>query len=99
MIKSTFVPCQGTLPKMTHAFFMRYESCHVYMMSFTFYNDININAVSNRKDEGAHSHTFKLAYYNFPMLIMRGVCEVDDSSCGHCLQYTYMYMTKQDKKV
>ena len=41
---------------------------------------------------------FKLAYYNFPMLIMWGVYEVDDGSCGHCLQYTYMYMTKTGQK-
>ena len=42
------------------------------------------------KNEGVH--------YNFPMLIMRGVCEFDDDSHRHCLQYTYMYMTKTGQK-
>ena len=43
---------------------------------------------------------FKLAYsyYKFPMLIIRGVCADDDGSCDHCLQYTYMYMTKTGQK-
>ena len=71
---------------MTHVFFMRHESCRVYMIVHlpSIMTSILMQLVIE-KNEGAHSHTFKLAYYNFPMLIMRGGCEVEDGSCSHCL--------------
>ena len=71
---------------MAHVFFMRHESCHVYLIVHlpSIMTSILMQLVIE-KNEGAHSHTFKLAYDNFPMLIMWGVCEVDDGSCGHCL--------------
>ena len=72
----------------------------VHDCAFTFYYDININAVGNKKRMRGliPIYAFKLVYYNFPMLIMRGVCEFDDGSHGHSLQYTYMYMTKTGQK-
>ena len=91
--KSSFVPCLGTLSKVAHVFFMRHESCHVYIIgAFTFYYDININAVGNRKEWGGSFPYFQIGLLQFSYTKIRGVCEFDDGSRGHCLQYTYMYV-------
>ena len=50
------------------------------------------------KNEGAHSHSFQTGLLQFSCTKIRGVCEFDHGSRGHCLQYTYIYMTKTGQK-